>query len=88
MFIEVDIIGTGTMKDPYRPNIPKGISYSSYIPSGADGRPVLDKCLVCVRDDLELPKNAKFFAKQDALLSVKGRDARADIAKLKVAGAA
>ena len=55
MFVEVPIIGTGTMKDPYRPDVPKGVAYSCNIETGPDGKPVRTKTVVCVPDSAEIP---------------------------------
>ena len=38
--VETDWIGTGTMDDPYRPNIPSDISF----PDGAYGDPLTEPC--------------------------------------------
>ena len=86
MFIEIPIIGTGTQRDPYRPKLPVGVTYSAYIPTGKDGRPVFSKCLVCVPDALPVPADGKLFAKQDAILSINDRDSKIDTSKLKVTG--
>jgi len=88
MFIEVPIIGSGVMGDPYRPKLPVGTPYSAYIPTGKDGRPVLTKCLVCIADNRPVPSDGKFFAEEDAVLSIKGRDASIDVTKMRVPGAA
>lgn len=86
MFIEVPIIGTGTQTDPYRPKLQGKMDYSAYIPTGADGRPVLTKCIVCIPDNRPVPADGKFWAKQDALLSIQERNPSLDVSKLKVAG--
>jgi len=87
MFVEVPIIGTGTRRDPFRPKLPAGTEYSAYIPTGKDGQPVLTKCLVCIADSKPVPSDGKFFANEDAVLSIKDRDASIDVTKLKVVGA-
>ncbi len=88
MFVEVPIIGTGTMRDPFRPKLPAGTEYSAYIPTGKDGQPVLTNCLACIADNRPVPSDGRLFAKEDAVLSIKERDATIDVTKLKVAGAA
>lgn len=70
------------------PAVGEAATYSSYIPTGKDGHPVLTKCLVCVPDALPVPADGKFFAKEEAVLSIKGRDASIDVTKFKVPGAA
>ena len=75
MFVEVPIIGTGTMRDPFRPKLPAGTEYSAYIPTGKDGQPVLTNCLACIADNRPVPSDGRLFAKEDAVLSIKERDA-------------
>ena len=87
MFIEVPIIGSGTARDPFRPKLPDTLSYSAHIQTGKNGLPVLTKCLVCVPDAFPVPADGKFFAKQDAILSIKGSDSKVDPSLMKVSGA-
>lgn len=88
MFLEVPIIGTGQRGDAFRPKLPDGTDYSAFIPTGADGRPVFKKCLVCVADDRPIPGDGKLFARNDAVLSIKGLDHTIDMKSIQVRGGA
>jgi len=88
MFVEVPIIGTGQRGDAFRPKLPDGTEYSAYIPTGKDGRPVLTKCIVCIGDSEKVPAEGKFFAREDAVLSIKGREQNIDVSSMKVRGGA
>ncbi len=88
MFIEVPIIGTGTQKDPYRPKLPANMDWSAYIPTGSDGRPLLDKCYVCIADNRPVPAEGKGVVKQDAHQAILARDPGIDVSKIRVNGGA
>lgn len=47
------VIGDGSIESPYRPKMPRGVSYTCIIPSNADGSPRFPWCLVhASADDL------------------------------------
>lgn len=75
MWIEVDIIGTGTLRDPYRPDVPDGVPFSapSWPKNPANGRPLMKTAFVCVPDDAAI--SAKQIIRADLLLELPKRGA-------------
>lgn len=55
-YYECPIKGTGTVKDPYRPDKPSFITrWSAQIPSNSDGTPKFSNCIVWVPDKILMP---------------------------------
>jgi len=75
MWIEVNIIGSGTMRDPYRPDLPDGVPFStpSWPKNVGNGRPLVATAFVCVPDDAAIPARAKRVIRQDILLELPKR---------------
>jgi len=49
-FFEVEVVGSGSMEDPFRPNLPDGVGFSAIIKTGNDGKPTDYVSIVGVTD--------------------------------------
>lgn len=59
VYLKVPIIGNGEKDNFYRADIPRGIAYTSLIPSNSDGTPLRSDCLieVAIADESRVPAN-------------------------------
>jgi hypothetical protein len=57
-YVEVPIVGRGTIKNPYRAKMPTGVSYSAVIPTDNNGKPKHKKTVVRIFGD-RVPKRLR-----------------------------
>ena len=77
MWIEVSLVGSGTLRDPYRPDVPSALPFStpSWPKHPETGRPLVKTVFICVPDAAAVPPSAKQIVRNDILLELPKRGA-------------
>ena len=83
MYVEVPIIGTGTRRNPFRPQLRAGVPFSAWmLRDPQTGQPLQSTCLVHLHDREAVPVDGRVFAKDDVTLLLHEKDPMLQIEQL------